>query len=204
MDVHKKNEKKVEFASQEWLEYGEQWGYTCVKRESYFFASFAVGKWTQDTCRRMFEEFVLRVEPPTFTDRLEIFSDGNDDYTFVLPEFFRKDCIDYGQLVKIREKGRVVDKIHRVVFGSPAVEDIETTDVENFNGILRGRLSRLVRKTKGIGKKKSRLENALHLFQFYWNFMHPLKKNLTPAIMEGQATKIWTWGNLIHTKLSYT
>ena len=79
----------------------------------------------------------------------------------------------------------------------------ETTDVENYNGILRERLSRLVRKTKCFGKKKSRLENALHLFQFYWNFMKPIKENLTPAIMEGQATKIWTWGNFLHTKLRY-
>lgn len=151
----------------------------------------------------MFVEFAKRVEPATFTDRLEISSDGNDDYAFVLPEFFKKDCINYGQLVKIRENGRLVNKVHRVVYGNPSREEIETTNVENFNGILRGRLSRLVRKTKGIGKKKSKLENALHLFQFYWNFMHPLNKNLTPAIMESQATKIWTWGNLLHAKLSY-
>jgi hypothetical protein len=152
----------------------------------------------------MFVYFAKRVQPPTFTDHLTIFSDGNDDYTFVMPEFFRKDCINYGQLIKIREKGRVVDKIHKVVYGQLSLDEIETTDVENYNGILRGRLSRLVRKTKGFSKKLSRLENALHLFQFYWNFMHPLKKNLTPAMMEGQATKIWTWGNFLHAKLRYS
>ena len=203
MDVHKKNEKKTEYESQEWLEQGEHWGYTCIKRESYFFASFAVGKWTQATCRRMFVDFAKRIKPPTFTDRLKLFSDGNDDYTFVMPEFFKKDCINYGQLIKIRGKGRVVDKIRKVIYGKLVLDEIETTDVENYNGILRERLSRLVRKTKCFGKRKSRLENALHLFQFYWNFMHPLKKNLTPAIMEGQATKIWTWGNLLHAKLKY-
>ena len=204
MDVHKKNEKKIDYSSKEWLEQGEQWGYTCIKRKSYFFASFAVGKWTQSTCSRMLATFAKRVEPATFTDRLKIFSDGNDDYTFVLPIFFRRDCINYGQLVKIREKGRVVDKIHRVVYGNPVLEEIETTDVENFNGILRERLSRLVRKTKCFGKRKSRLENALHLFQFYWNFMHPIKKNLTPAMLESQSTKIWTWGNFLHAKLRYS
>ena len=151
----------------------------------------------------MFVDFAKRIKLPTCTDRLKIFSDGNDDYTFVMPEFFRKDCMNYGQLVKIREKGRVVDKIHRRVYGNPSLDEIETTNVENYNGILRERLSRLVRKTKCFGKRKSRLENALHLFQFYWNFMHPLKKNRTPAILEGQATKIWTWGNLLHSKLSY-
>lgn len=203
MDLPKKNKKKTEYSSQEWLEQGEQWGYTCIKRKSYFFASFAVGKWTQDTCRSMLAEFAKRVEQATITARLEIFSDGNDDYTYVLPEFFRKDCMDYGQLVKIREKGRVVDKIRRVVYGNPSIKEIETTNVENFNGILRERLSRLVRKTKCFGKRLSRLENALHLFQFYWNFMHPLKENLTPAIMEGQATRVWTWENFFHARLKY-
>ena len=151
----------------------------------------------------MFDKFVKRVEPPTFTDRLKIFSDGNDDYTFVMPEFFKRDCINYGQLIKIREKGRVVDKIHKVIYGNPPLDEIETTNVENYNGILRERLSRLVRKTKCFGKRKSRLENALNLFQFHWNFMHQLKKKLTPAIMECQAAKVWTWGNFLHAKLKY-
>jgi hypothetical protein len=32
-------------------------------------------------------------------------------------------------------------------YGSPDPSDIETTDIENFNGILRERIGRLVRKT---------------------------------------------------------
>lgn len=152
----------------------------------------------------MFAQLAERVKPASFTDRLKIFSDGNDDYTFVMPEFFRKDCINYGQLIKIKEHGRLVDKIHRVIYGNPSLEDIETTDVENFNGILRERLSRLVRKTKCFGKRKSRLENAIHLFQFYWNFMHPIKEKLTPAMLERQSTKVWTWGNFLHAKLRYS
>lgn len=151
----------------------------------------------------MFVDFAKRVQLPTFTDRLNIFSDGNDDYTFVMPEFFRKDCINYGQLIKIRERGRVIDKLHKIIYGNMSLDEIETTDVENYNGILRERISRLVRKTKCFGKRKSRLENALHVFQFYWNFMKPIKEKLTPAIMERQATKIWTWGNFLHTKLKY-
>jgi len=49
--------------------------------------------------------------------------------------------------------------------------DIETTDVENFNGILRERIGRLVRKTKCFSKCKTRLECAIQLFQFYWDFV---------------------------------
>ena len=204
MDVHKKNKKKVQYSDQDWLENGEQWIYTCVKRKSYFFTAFSVGKWTQETCREMILQLPKIIQPPAFTDRLEIFSDGNDDYSFTLPDFFKKDCMNYGQLVKIRENGRVVNKIRRAIYGHPKIDDIETTDVENFNGILRERLSRLVRKTKCFGKKKAHLKNTVQLFQFYWNFMKPLHKKLTPAIMEGQATKVWTWGNFLHKKLSCT
>lgn len=180
------------------------WTYTCIKRDSYFWVAFSVGKWTQNTCRAMFIKISQRIQQPTFTDRLNIFSDGNDDYTFVMPEFFRKDCMNYGQLIKIRENGKLVGKVKRITFGNPDKEDIETTDVENFNGIIRERIGRFVRRTKCHAKKTECLNNALSVFQFYWNFMKPIKENQTPAILEKQATKIWTWGNFLHTRLRYS
>jgi hypothetical protein len=153
----------------------------------------------------MFAKISERIQPPTFTDRLNIFSDGNDDYTFIMPEFFNKDRINYGQLIKIRDtRGKLVDKIRRTMFGNPKIEEIETTDVENFNGIIRERVGRFVRRTKCYGKKIECLGNALSVFQFYWNFMHPIKGKLTPAILEGQATKVWTWGNFLHAKIRYS
>lgn len=149
----------------------------------------------------MLNQFANRIALPTFSHRLEIRSDGNDDYVFVLPEFFRTDTINYGQLIKIRKSGRVVDKIRRIVYGTPERDDIETTNVENFNGILRERIGRIVRKTKCYAKNKTRLSNAIGLFQFYWNFMHELHENLTPAKMERVSHKTWTWGNLLHYKI---
>lgn len=152
----------------------------------------------------MLEQFVKRIVRPTFTYRLEIRSDGNDDYTFVLPALFRIDTVNYGQLIKIRESGRVVDKVRRVVYGNPKLDTIETTNVENFNGILREHLGRLVRRTKCYAKSRTRLSNAIGLFQFYWNFMHELREKLTPAKMEGIAHKTWTWGNLLHYRIKLT
>lgn len=151
----------------------------------------------------MFCKIVKRIQPPTFTHRLNIFSDGNDDYTFIMPEFFRKDCMNYGQLVKIREKGKLIGKVRRIIFGNPKHDDIETTDVENFNGIIRERVGRFVRRTKCYGKKVECVSNALSVFQFYWNFMKPIKEKLTPAMIEGQTQKVWTWGNFLHAKLKY-
>jgi hypothetical protein len=149
----------------------------------------------------MLGQLAQRVVPPTFTHRLEIRSDGNDDYVVVLPEFFRTDTINYGQLIKLRKSGRVVGKIRRIIYGNPERADIETTDVENFNGILRERVGRIVRRTKCYAKNRDQLSNAIGLFQFYWNFIHKLHKNLTPAIEEGVVTKVWTWGNLLHYKI---
>lgn len=149
----------------------------------------------------MLGQFAKRIVPPTHRHRLELRSDGNDDYVFVLPNFFRTDTINYGQLVKIRESGRVVDKIRRTIFGDPKRNDIETTDVENFNGIMRERIGRIVRKTKCYAKSQNRLSNAIGLFQFYWNFMHELRENQTPAKMEGITHKTWTWGNMLHYKI---
>lgn len=149
-------------------------------------------------------QFAKRIDLPTFSYRLEIRSDGNDDYTIVLGECFRPDTINYGQLVKIKEGGRVVDKVRRVIYGNPALDDIETTDVENFNGILRERIGRIVRETKCHAKNIDCLSNAIGLFQFYWNFMHQLHGNLTPAMEERIATKRWTWGNLLHYKIKLT
>lgn len=152
----------------------------------------------------MFNKFEDYVQQPTYYNKLEIYSDGNDDYITVLPEYYHKDCLCYGQKIKSKNGKKMFPAIRRKVFGNPSYEDIDTNANECFNSILRESLSRLVRKTKCHSKQKYMLNNALFLFQFYWNFMHEMRKNVTPAILEKQATKVWSWGNFLHTKLSYT
>ncbi len=136
-------------------------------------------------------------------EKAAFYSDGNDDYTYVLPRFFHPGILEYGQLVKVREGGRVVGKIKRKVYGNPAEDEIETTDIENFNGILRERLGRLVRRTKCHSKLKSRLESALEFFQLYWNFMHPLGQE-TPAMMEGLAERPMSWREFFYFRINYS
>ena len=84
-----------------------------------------------------------------------------------------------------------------MIYGTPDPKDIETTNIENFNGILRERNGRLVRKTKCFSEKKSRLEAHLHLFQFYWDFMNEFKRNTSPAMMEGLTNHLWTWQDFL-------
>jgi hypothetical protein len=68
----------------------------------------------------MMEKFFYRVELPLPNNKLQIFSDGNDDYTHILPDYYTDTCINYGQLVKIRKKGRVVDKVKRIIYRNPS------------------------------------------------------------------------------------
>lgn len=154
------------------------------------FVSFASGKWTQETCEKMIEKASRRIDDK----KVEFYSDGNDDYTYVLPSYF--DELDYGQLVKKREKGRVVDKEKRQIYGDPRTEDIETTTIEGFNSILRERLGKLVRKTKCYAKKLPMLNNSLEIFQFFWNTIKQTKGQ-TPAMKEELAVKPWTWNDLL-------
>jgi len=178
--------------------------YTTVKRYSYLFVAFAVGKWTQQTCSQMMDDFKTSLRCPMKGEKIEIFTDGNDDYIYVLPNFFEVGQLNYGQLVKIRDAtGRLIRKEIRVVYGDVDGGEVETVNVENFNGILRERVGRLVRKTKCFSKKKPRLVCAIDLFQFYWNFMSQLKRGLTPAMMEDCAKQIWGWHDFYYSAITH-
>lgn len=141
----------------------------------------------------MIEQIPRRFLPLSEGEKAVFYSDGKDDYTYVLPEFFPRERLVYGQLIKIKEGGRVVKKLKRQVYGTSPEDDIETTDIENFGGILRERIGRLVRKTKCYTKQKNRLEDALQLFQFHWNFMDTLQGKNTPAMLEGLTEEIFSW-----------
>ena len=79
---------------------------------------------------------------PFREERIEVFTDGNDDYTYVLKSFFPMVNINYGQLVKIRNThGKLLRKERRIIYGDPDEDDIDTVKVENFNEILREELS---------------------------------------------------------------
>jgi hypothetical protein len=165
-----------------------------VKRHSYLFLAFAVGKWTGQTCSEMISDFKRSLRSPGRKEKVEVFTDGNDDYTYAFPSFFKIKQLNYAQLVKIRDaNGRLVRKEIRVVYGDPDRDDVETVNVENFNSILRERVGRLVRKTKCFSKKKQRLCCAVIFFQFYWDFISEIRRGVTPAMMEKCSTHVWTW-----------
>ena len=149
----------------------------------------------------MIQKLAKTLKVPSLQCPLEVFTDGNDDYSYVLPLCFRLGFVDYGQLIKIRRNGRVVGKRKLVVYGEPSLGDVETTEVENFNSILRERLGRLVRASKCFSKVKRRLVCAVELFKFYWNFINEFKRNVSPAKLEGLTDPLWTWHEFFYHRL---
>jgi hypothetical protein len=93
----------------------------------------------------MVRKFAKVLKVPSLQCPLEVFIDGNDDYTYVLPLCFALGLIDYGQLSKIKEKCRVVGKEKVVIYEASSLGDVEAAEVENFNSILCERVGRLVR-----------------------------------------------------------
>jgi len=55
-----------------------------------------------------------KIQRPTSENKLNILSDGNFEYQTVLPEYFGENCLNYGQIIKIKEKGRVVGKLKKI------------------------------------------------------------------------------------------
>lgn len=175
-----------------------------MKRGSLFFVSFGVGNWNKATLRSLFNKFEDYVQQPTYYNKLVVYSDGNYDYTSVLQEYYNKDCLCYGQKIKHKNGEKLFPPIRRKVFGNPVLSDIDTNANECFNSVLRGKLARLLRRSKLHSKERYSLTRVLPVFQFHWNFMHESEKKVTPAILERQTNKVWTWGNLLHAKLSFT
>lgn len=151
----------------------------------------------------MMNQLSERIRAPSPDSNLDIFSDGNNQYEESLKNLYAPSCVNYGQIVKIRKSGKVVDKVKRIVIGTPSLSEIETTDVENSNGIFRERVGRLVRKTKCFSKLKCRLEAALEIFQFYWNFMNEMNGKTTPGMAEGIIDRTITWRTFFHTPIKY-
>jgi hypothetical protein len=151
----------------------------------------------------MTKKMFFRLDLPSSDYKIEIFSDGYEEYEKCFADYYANTCINYGQIIKIREGGKVVDKIKRIVWGNPDFDSIDTVNVENSNGIFRERVGRLVRKTKCYSKLKPKLECAIDVFQFYWNFINEFKEKRTPAMIEDIVDQKITWSIFLHASIKY-
>lgn len=88
----------------------------------------------------------LRLRLPEPSARIIIATDGNPQYRDALAKLYCEPCIDYGQVIKKREKNRLVAVIREKIFGDPSPRSISTSIVEGYNNKIRQRISRFGRK----------------------------------------------------------
>lgn len=102
----------------------------------------------------------------------------------------------YAQVVKKREKGRLVSVSKRIVYGddsSIASEDITTSLVERLNLTLRRENSTLQRKTLSFAKDEDELTAHLALQVAYYHFVRPhlsLREKITD-VSEKEPSRRW-------------
>lgn len=185
-------------------EVGDAWIFDAVKRDTYFFITFAVGRLDSTTCEIFLKKLKTCFVKSSSKEVAEFYSDtAQNRYTRLLAELFTKKYLRYGQLMKFYSgTGRLDMKIRKTIYGAVPLERIDTTNVENFHSILRERIGRLVRKTKCHSRLKTRLEDALQLFRFYWNFMKKIDGKRTPAMEEGLTKNTLSWDTFLHLNLT--
>ena len=150
---------------------------------------------------------------PTEDEKATFLSDGNDQYTHAILKNFDKETVNYGQLIKVRDNGRIIAKIRTIIFGK-IDSFIDTVYVERYNLTLRHGISRLVRKSLCFSKCKKMLDNHLDVYQCYNNLIRTNSaliiktdkgmKNIerTPCMAERITNHIWTWKELLMFKIN--
>jgi hypothetical protein len=87
-------------------------------------------------------------------------------------------------LSKIKSAGRLTKINRQWVVGEGSINNIQTSQIGNMNGIARGCHSNLVRKPKCFAKKVERVDKMYEMFQIDRNFMKQDKNKMTPAMKE--------------------
>ena len=191
----------MEFKYTQDFEQGDAYAFLDYKRETDFFGAFSVGKWVQQTCDELYEKIAQRTQQPTYYNKINFCTDGNEQNENALLKFFNKDCINYGQVIKDKEK-QIVFGIHkRKVLGNLSFDEIAINNVDGFCSKLRARVGCFVRKTRNFAKKRKQISNLLHITQTNHNFIESAEGK-TPAMREGLTNKIVSWNDVFNVRLS--
>jgi len=213
--LHKKKQKNVGKGKSNKPEDGDVRIYIAKKPDTKLHLAHSTGKRVQETADKLMETVKNRGKGPTKEKKATFTSDGNDQYVKALTDSFDEETINYGQLIKEREGGRVVHKTRRIIFGNMDYEDIETVNIERYNNTLRHGISRLVRKTLCFSKCKEMLDNHLDVYQCYNNMIRVNsaltiktekgEKNIerTPCMAEGITDHIWNWNELLRFRICH-
>ena len=177
-----------------------------MKRRTRLQLGHAIGKREQKTCDKLIRKLCVRCKNPTAENKATFYSDGNDQYVNSIEKYYNIDTVNYGQLIKVKENGRVVRKEKMVVLGEPGW--IDTVYIERHNLTLRTGISRLVRKTLSISKVEDMLDKQMDLYEAYTNLIRlhtgltirrEGERNIrrTPCMAEEITNHRWSWKELL-------
>ena len=116
-------------------------------------------------------------------------------------KFFNKDCINYGQVIKDKEKQIVYGCHKRKVIGNFPFKNIGIAHVDGLCSALRERTKCSVRQAKTFAKKRRTIQDLLTIYQAYHNLINA-KYGKTPCMREGIVSKRWSWSRLLHKRLT--
>ena len=165
------------------------------------FVTFSVGKWVQPVCDELYEQIAERTQQPTYYNKISFCSDGNEQNENAILKFFNKDCVNYGQVIKDKEKQKVIGRHKRRVFGNMEYDEISIAHVDGLCKAFRERGKCFVRQASTFAKRRETIWDLLAIYQAYHNFIE-IKKGETPCIREGITYYAWSWGKLLNTKIS--
>ena len=184
------------------FEQGDAYSFLAYKRETDFFEAFSVGKWIQETCDELYSLIAERTQQPTYYNKINFCTDGNEQNENAIPKFFNKDCVNYGQVIKDKEKQIVIGIHKRKIFGNIPFDEIAINNIDGFCSKLRARAGCFVRKTRNFAKRRNQIKNILHIIQTNHNFVEAVKGD-TPAMREGLTKSILSWNDVFNKRLSF-
>lgn len=185
--------------------HGDRWIFTAEDPESKVIASYAVGKRDFSTTYRFCHDLASRLK-----NRIQLTSDGNNEYIDVVQEAFGSDGVDYSMLVKsfTHEKSAFGDRKsspppmtsarRKLICGEPEPDRISTSHVEAHNMTMRTFIKRISRLTVCYSKKSENMDAAVALYMGYYNFCkeHTTIK-MTPAMALGIQPSFWSIEELV-------
>jgi IS1 family transposase len=213
---------------------GDDWDHTAVDPESRLLLALEPGKRDGETCQRLIQQVHDRTGGRT---DLLITSDEHAPYETAIHEVYGVEAprsrrpgpgrppkpvkvippeLCYATVRKRREKGRVVEVVRTVVFGtmillgamltrSTASTTINTSFVERNNGTDRHQNARKRRKTCAFSKDLAMHRAASYFIGFSYNFCWPVRtlrvrgpdgswQARTPAMAAGLSDLVWSIG----------
>jgi len=152
-------------------------------------------------CDELYELIAKRTQQPTYYNKITFCTDGNDQNENAILKLFNKDCVNYGQVIKDKDKQKVIGLHKRKVLGNIGFNDIRINNIDGFCSFLRGRVGCFVRKTRNFAKRRRQIVSLLHITQTNYDFIEA-ENGETPAMKEGLQSKPLTWNDIFNMRLS--